>query len=349
MKVALFGPWIGEFGWELMTWQAWCRKKSREFDKSYVCSFPDMAPLYEDFATFIPHDHPTRALNWHEEKNYSKAKFDIPTDITDQFIPPKKYRTGGEFIRFGRKREEPGRFRFLIHARGIGRGGKDYPLDQWGKIVELIKKDLPGEIASIGTERDHHIPGTEKLLSIPLNDLMDHMAGAQCVIGQSSGVMHLSSLCTTPHVVWGDSKTYFNEMLDRRYNTTWNPFKTPNSFIFDDDWIPGPEVVAMEVKKLCTANAMKVLPLDPVKTAILPTELRDRLKKAAQATGFMITVSWVDSNTKKLHNYYITRNFDRGDLLPSLDILRSDITRIELSDYKDDIISPQETGISKWT
>ena len=118
-KVAFFGPWIGELGWELMTWQAWCRKKSREFDKSYACSFPDMEPLYEDFATFVPHDHQGRALDWQKLENIEKAKFDIPQDVTDRFNPPKDYRhTDGEWIKFGHDLPEPGIFKFIIHARG---------------------------------------------------------------------------------------------------------------------------------------------------------------------------------------------------------------------------------------
>ena len=64
MRIAYFGPWIGEFGWELMAWQAWCRQESRKYDKSYACSFGGMEPLYQDFAEFIPHKYTFRALDW---------------------------------------------------------------------------------------------------------------------------------------------------------------------------------------------------------------------------------------------------------------------------------------------
>ena len=67
--VGFFGPWYGEFGWELLTWQAFCRKKAKEFDHVYVSSFPGMEALYKDFARFIPHRHATRALDWRDISN----------------------------------------------------------------------------------------------------------------------------------------------------------------------------------------------------------------------------------------------------------------------------------------
>src|SRR3972149_6875834 len=129
--VALFGPWIGEFGWELMTWQAWCRKESKKYDKAYVCSFPDMKPLYEDFAHFIPHNQKGRALDWQKKENVDKVQFEIPPDITAQILPFKIYKAGGDFIKFGFPVKG---YNYLLHARGISRGGKNYPLDLWQKL-----------------------------------------------------------------------------------------------------------------------------------------------------------------------------------------------------------------------
>ena len=44
---------------------------------------------------------------------------------------------------------------------------------------------------------------------------MDIIAGAKVVVGVSSGIMHLAMACGTPVVVWGDSRTYFGEILEK--------------------------------------------------------------------------------------------------------------------------------------
>lgn len=68
MKTIIFGPFFGEFGWELCYWHAWVRKFSREFKNSkiVVVSHEKSYPLYHDFVDeFIP---VSKELT---EKNYS--------------------------------------------------------------------------------------------------------------------------------------------------------------------------------------------------------------------------------------------------------------------------------------
>ena len=52
-----FGPFIGEFGWELVHWHGWLRKIKKDYlknDKLIVSSFPGRYPLYEFADEFIP-------------------------------------------------------------------------------------------------------------------------------------------------------------------------------------------------------------------------------------------------------------------------------------------------------
>lgn len=341
--VVLFGPWIGEFGWELMAWQAWCREQSKRFEKTYVCSFPDMEPLYQDFAEFIPHTHQGRALDWDKKENIDKAQFELPKDITAQILPFKKYRTGGEFRKFGFPTKG---YDYLLHARGIGRGGKDYPLPLWLEIA----KSLPGRVASIGSALDHYIPDTADMRDVPLNVLMDIMAGCDCVIGQSSGVMHLAALCGARLVVWGDSRTYFGETLKERYEKTWNPLKNPVSFIFDDQWKPAPDVV---VQAASVNNIIK--PLEDDQFPSIPTDLMNKLATAMKRNRYLVTVSIIDKD--RLYHYYKISDFPDTDLLPSLEHLARDIKDKELSKKVVKLKRPQiidadsniETGIDKWT
>ena len=340
-KVAFFGAFVGEFGWELCTWQAWCRKKSREFDFSYACSFPDMEPLYKDFATFIPHDHEGRALDWHKPENMEKAHFEMPDDVTDQFVPFKKYRVEGEFIKFGGTQGKSHPFKYLIHARGIGRGSKDYPIDLWEKIVSGLP---PSSVASVGTLRDHHIKDTTDLRNVGLDNLMYYLAGATCVIGQSSGVMHLATLCETPIIVWGDRKTYFNETLDTRYKHTWNPFNTPVEFIFDDNWKPDPQKI---VDCVSSTPQSVTAPLEVVKD-VLPLEIKDRIMTAIKADNYLISISYLNRR-RDIQVYTATHNFPKDDILLSMDEAIKQLKKKNL-DGKElrRVVQPKQVGVKVW-
>lgn len=63
MKRVFFGPFIGEFGWELLFWHGWVRKMCLEKYKNYykiAASFPGRQPFYPLVDEFL--SHPTELL-----------------------------------------------------------------------------------------------------------------------------------------------------------------------------------------------------------------------------------------------------------------------------------------------
>ncbi len=55
-KVVIFGPFVGEFGWELLFWQGWVRLQCRTRFKDYykvASSYPGRQPFYPDVDEFI--------------------------------------------------------------------------------------------------------------------------------------------------------------------------------------------------------------------------------------------------------------------------------------------------------
>jgi len=249
-RVAFFGPWVGEFGWEVATWQGWCRKESKKYDKSYVCSFPGMAPLYEDFAEFVPHNYTERPDVWvGPGVDFAKIKYRLPKDVGVRVNAIQKFSPGGDFIKFG---DVPiKQFDCLVHAmrhKDPRKLVKEYPEELWREVV----RGLPERTACIGTKKDLYIEGTTDLRGIPLKELMNHMAGCDLVVGASSGPMHLASFCGTTIVVWGPAKQSFvGGSLEVRYIKLWNPFRSKVHFIPAENWRPSPRVVL--------ANALSVL------------------------------------------------------------------------------------------
>lgn len=51
MRSITIGPWVGEFGWELMCWQAFARTIAKDYDHVFVMARPKHGYLYEDFFT----------------------------------------------------------------------------------------------------------------------------------------------------------------------------------------------------------------------------------------------------------------------------------------------------------
>lgn len=244
-KVAFFGPWIGELGWEALTWQAWCRREAKKYDKVYACSFPGTRFFYEDFAEFVSHSYTLREL-WGPTKreiDFSGVKYTIPKDVDVQIWPIFNLSPGGDHIKFGGSPNK--QFSCLVHARAIathGQGFKNYPKELWQRIAE----GLPKDIASIGTSVDLHVEGTVDLRGTPLDEVVNYLAGCKLIVGGSSGPMHLACLCGTPIVVWGP-RLASGGSLEERYKQVWNPFKTRVEYICDDSWKPNPEEVLKRV------------------------------------------------------------------------------------------------------
>ena len=69
--IILAGPFIGEFGWELIYWHGWLRyiKKKYPRSKMIISSYPGREQLYEFADHFIP--HPNNFI----KKNYSQRAF----------------------------------------------------------------------------------------------------------------------------------------------------------------------------------------------------------------------------------------------------------------------------------
>jgi len=229
MSKISFPPWFGEFGWEVATWAPYCRRIAEDYDEIIVTSFADTQPLYADFCTeFRSHGEKNRSLNY-----------------------PKHYRIKGKYYRYGNMRRADFKFDVIFHNRGIRRKSSiNYKyFEQVHKIIKH-KWQTPMNFACVGGAEDNLVGNYADLRGLPLNELMDYIAAARCVVGVSSGLMHLAAFCGTDIVVWGDRRTYFGETLEKRYKETWNPFGVRVGWIDADDFQPEPEKIIERIKEL---------------------------------------------------------------------------------------------------
>ena len=226
-----------EFGWEVAQWQGVCRKKAREFDKTFVLTDPSRGDLYADFAevinplNIIDRDGLPRTnaiLAWQKDRVYQDSE--------------------QEFRRFGSDYTEKDQgFDILIHARNSNKTFKNYPAPLWDKVLEGLSNY---RIASIGKkEASLHLPGTTSLLGIGINCLSRIMAKSGAVVGPSSGPIHLAQHCGTPVVSWADNKIYMGRTTVKdRLEKAWNPFGVPAVVLEDKHWKPKPDEVIEKIE-----------------------------------------------------------------------------------------------------
>jgi hypothetical protein len=238
-----------------------------------------MEALYTGFhceVEFLPHEYQKRTDDWMNPV-IAPSPSAIPNDVTCVLKMIKEYRVDGEYVRYGSPVIKD--VSVLFHARGIEKASfKNWGRDKW----EQLAKEFPGAI-SIGTKDDLHVAGTRDCRGIELGKLMDLIASAALVIGQSSGVMHLASLCGTPQLAWGDHKAYFGESLEKRYKQTWNPFGTRVTWNRCSNWNPDPQQI-----------------LDALKPKQAPTpQVLSNLQQAVESGHYIVATAWMGDKDGK--------------------------------------------------
>jgi len=265
-KILLAGPWVGEFGWELFCWQGFIRKLSKQYDRTVVIGRPTNEFLYKDFCDqyirFDPESFATDAWNCHGAKSalnvvnniphtdYISGNFDIGMRYTHDGVVDTKnlFFKGQEYVQYSSDSPISNKFNsdgydVLFHGRNKSTGSdRNWSYKQWCELKEELGDDIL--IGCIGNHESFHIPGTDDLRSIDLDELISIMNKSELIVGPSSGPMHLASLSGLKHLVWS---TEYNRV---RYESHWNPLNTEVIFYSNGDWNPDPKKIAEIINKV---------------------------------------------------------------------------------------------------
>lgn len=239
MSRTLFaGPFVGEFGMELFTWQGHIRNFAKEFNATYVSSRPQNEFLYKDFCQkFIPYSPPSyncdgyecddlkNVPNLHEGHNANRVirTIDLQSYVKEIRGTPQK------FYSYKKEAKETG-IDICICARSFKRGAetklqRNWDLNDCKKFVDEMLR-MGFSVASVGlTGYSEHIEGTVNKMDISLEELSGVLSSSKMIVGPSAGVMHFATLCECPQVVWGELH------LRKRYEEEWNPFNTKVTYI----------------------------------------------------------------------------------------------------------------------
>ena len=264
MKTLIFGPdTCLEMGWLICAFIPAMRHVARKYDKVVAIVEPGHEYLYEFATDFEHYSKKGKRDRWLlNGKKLLAPKRILKKYPGTYYAPsrekctkwPRKYRMYGSVAsHFG--------YDIVIHARNIRNhdwidkkcgGSRNWGLEKWACFA---MKMAQYKMCCVGTEKGAlHIPGCDDKRGIPLHMLCDLMASSRVVVGESSGPLHLASLCGTPHVVITDDRVQksINATNKQRYRTLWNHFQTACRVVEDRRWNPAPAIVAKKVEEyLC--------------------------------------------------------------------------------------------------
>jgi len=229
MATVHYGPWLGEFGFELAWWSPSIRYLAAidhaHGDKVVVSSHPSVEHLYEFADEFVPLDVERHVAWCGRLLSPSPAiKADRQVEWLDLFPdgwrkpPPCQHRMLGV---------SPISDTDVMVAFRPPKGdqGKEYPPDLCERLVASMQsKGL--SVGSYGGPDNWHFGGAD-YRGQPLGRQCSLLAGARCAVGPSSGTMHLAALCGLPYVTWYNPRPEHSEDV----HGLWNHFGVDIAFL----------------------------------------------------------------------------------------------------------------------
>lgn len=251
MRVLIAAPYVGEIGWELMSWQARVRRcfHHGSFDRLVVIGAAGKEAFYQDMPLdYVVTDLAALPGTAYEDRRYDmkrqapvdadrirRAIADTVANVADQWRERASVEIlwpgyaghiwpctpqHQQFIRYGTsvqpQRERP--HVLCVQRQRALASQNNWPAESWDALREAL--DRAGVDTSV-------YPCTAA-------EAIEALNRADLAIGYSTGGLHLASLCGCPHLVWScDDETRWTpwEITNRqRYQTFWNPLGTPMEY-----------------------------------------------------------------------------------------------------------------------
>ena len=249
------GPFVGEFGNELMQWQGFVRERKKVYASVHVLTYPGRDYLYEGCQV---HHHDISLKNAGygygrlspaEARAMARAKAaQIGLKDYDIFEPSllctqhhKKIFWKQDFRLFQEPPLTPQICDVAFHFRAVNKLGPDntrnYLPAHAEKLVELCRAQGLSMICIGHPEFSICPAGVQDFRSVDLQRTIAAMCSVRVIAGEISGPLHLANLCGQPTVFFADGQWRIS------YCRRWNPFRVPQYVAADDTMQPEPERV----------------------------------------------------------------------------------------------------------
>ena len=255
------GPYAGEFGPELMQWQAYVRARRQYYDQVHVMTYPGREYLYEGCQVHVHNIDLKNAGYWYGRLSPAQAESMVRAkaeeiglkdyDIFNTSLLCTQYHKRlcwrQEFRLFEESPLVEKPYDVVFHFRAVRKVGPD-PLKNYPPQLadELARRcvDSGLSVACVGhpdyaycppTCADHRYADMRKTVAA--------ISSARAGVGEASGGMHLVNVCGRPSIIWGDGQWRIDPALN------WNPFRVPIYVVTNAAWQPTPEEVCRATLK----------------------------------------------------------------------------------------------------
>src|SRR5260221_6397854 len=254
-RVLVAGPFVGEFGHELMDWQAWVRAQVGRYREVHVITYPGREALYPGCRVHS-HDVPLEKAGYRygrlsppewEAMARAKAKelglhdYDLLTPLHLCTRYHKRYLLPAKFELL-RTPPLQGRFRDLaFHFRRVQKEGPDqtrnYPPELCDRIPAFCR-ERGHSVCCVGHPRYSYCPeGVEDLRTEALEARIAAISSARMLAGELRSPMHMARLCGVPILIWADGQWRLDNC------ERWNVFHGATFVIANDTHRPETDLV----------------------------------------------------------------------------------------------------------
>lgn len=247
MRILLAAPFVGEFGWELFSWQGYVRRRfvTGGFDEVVVLTGPGRDALYDDMPAFcrVVDMSALPGIAYNNGRLLLETKRVVSAETLREAVTPIVEKVASELGRRGdveilwpsyacdilacddqtqtfhcyhRPMPDAPTAPWIVSVRRTRDAvAANWSIAQWESFENALRK--AGVHVTVYPEQ-----AEQAIAALSHCDL---------AVGQSTGGLHLASLCNCPHVVWsafrGCRQTPWEITISQRYETFWNPFGTP--------------------------------------------------------------------------------------------------------------------------
>jgi hypothetical protein len=258
-RILLAGPYVGEFGHELMDWQPWVRAQVGRYAEVHVITYPGRDYLYRGCRV---HYHnvaletagyrhgrlsPAQVETMAREKamELGLKDYDVMTALNICTSYHRRFLLPAKFELFGRE-PAPGEMRDVaFHFRQVKKEGPDqtrnYPPEMCDRVVEFCRaRNL--SFFCVGHPRYSYCPaGVEDRRTEDLEASVAAIRSARLLAGELSGPMHLAQLSGTSILIWAEGQWRLDDCA------RWNVFRVPTYIVAHDTFQPDPGRVGKKI------------------------------------------------------------------------------------------------------
>jgi hypothetical protein len=258
----LAGPFVGEFGYEIMQWQAHIRARRGFYKEVHVLTYPGRDYLYEGCRVHY-HDvvlkqagYAYGRLNRIQARQMAQAKAaEIGLqdyDIFEAGLLCTRYHKQvfgqPDFKLFQEPPKSATPLDVAFHFRAVQKTGPDQENKNYDPALadELVRQCSNRGISTCCIGHPDYAycpPGCADYRSVDLSQTVAGICSARLVAGENSGPMHLANICGRPTVLWAQHQWRID------YSLRWNPFRVPIYIAANDTSQPPPKVVVDALAK----------------------------------------------------------------------------------------------------